>query len=75
MYQVLQVHLLWLEVGMITLSGYSVNTDQRLFDFKINFLFEFVSSASKLLIISRVRHVIYADSPLILKPNFSFELS
>ena len=75
MYQVLQVHLLWLEVGMITLSGYSVNTNQRFFDFKINFLVEFVSSASKLLIISRVRHVIYADSPLILKPNFSFELS
>ena len=45
-YQVLQVHLLWLEEGVVTLSGYSVNTDQRFFDFKINFLFEFVSSAS-----------------------------
>ena len=29
MYQVLQGHLLWLEVGMITLSGCSFNTDQR----------------------------------------------
>ena len=31
-----------------------------------------MSSASRLLIISRVRHVIYGDSTLILKPNFSF---
>ena len=73
MYQVLQGHLLWLEVSMVTLSGYYFNTDQRFFDFKINFFFEFVSSASRLLIISRVTHVIYGDSPLILKPNFSFE--
>ena len=58
MYQVLQGHLLWIEVGMVTLSGYSFNTDQRFFDFKINFLFEFVSSALRFLIISRVRHVI-----------------
>ena len=65
MYQVLQGHLLWLEVGMVTLSGYSFNTDQRFFDFKINFLFEFVSSALRFLIISRVRHVIHGDSPLI----------
>ena len=75
MYQALQGHVLWLEAGMVTLSSYSVNTDQRLFWFKINFLFEFVSSASKLLIISRVWHVIYGDSPLILKPNFSFEFA
>ena len=47
----------------------------------LNILFEFVSSASRLLIISRVRHVLYGDSPLIqnkgyiliLKPNFSLE--
>ena len=42
MYQVLQGHLLWLEVSMVTLSGYYFNTDQRFFDFKINFFFEFV---------------------------------
>ena len=73
MYQVFQGHLLLLEVGMVTFSGYSFNTDQLSFDFKINFLFEFVSSASRLLIISRVRHVIYGKSPLILKQRFSFE--
>ena len=73
MYQVFQGHLLLLEVGMVTFSGYSFNTDQRSFDFIINFLFEFVSSASRLLIISRVRHVIYGESPLILKQKFSFE--
>ena len=73
MYQVLRRHFLWLEVGMVTLSGYSFNIDPSLFDFNINFLFEFVSSASRLLIISRVRDVIYGDSPLVLKPNFSFE--
>ena len=27
MYQLLQGHLLWLEMGMVTLSGYSFNTD------------------------------------------------
>ena len=73
MYQVFQGHLLLLEVGMVTFSGYSFNTDQLSFNFKINFLFEFVSSASRLLIISRVRHVIYGKSPLILKQRFSFE--
>ena len=73
MYQVLQGHLLLLEVGMVILSGYSFTTDQMFFDFKINFLFEYVSSASRLLIISRVRHIIYRDLPLILKLNFSFE--
>ena len=73
MYRVFQGHLLLLEVGMVTFSGYSFNIDQRSFDFKINFLFEFVSSASKLLIISRVRHVIYGKSPSILKQKFSFE--
>ena len=67
MYQVFQGYLLLLEVGMVTFSGYSFNIDQRSFDFKINFLFEFVSSASRLLIISRVRHVIYGELPLILK--------
>ena len=61
MYQVLQGHLLLLEVGMVILSGYTFTTDQRFFDFKINFLFEYVSSASRLLIISRVRHVFYGD--------------
>ena len=51
--------------------GHSVwldsDTDQRFFDFKIKFFFEFVSSSSKLLNISRVIHVLYGDSPLI--PN------
>ena len=47
----------------------------------LNILFEFVSIASRLLIVSRVRHILYGDSPLIqnkeyiliLKPNFSLE--
>ena len=53
------------------------DTDQKFFDFKINFLFEFMWNSSRLLIISRVRHVLYGDSRLIqlnwimiLKPNF-----
>ena len=41
------------------------NTDERLFDFKTNFLFDFESSASRLLIISRIRHVFYGNSSLI----------
>ena len=41
------------------------NTEQRCFYIKINFLFEFVSSFSKSLIISSVRHVLYGDSPWI----------
>ena len=41
------------------------DTNQRFFYFKINFLFEFVPSASELRIISRVRHILYGDSPLI----------
>ena len=48
-------HFVWL----------AFDTDQRFFDFKINFLFEFVSSASSLIFISRVRHVLYGHSPLI----------
>ena len=48
-------HFVWL----------AFDTDQRFFDFKINFLFEFVSSSSRLLIVSMVRHVLYGDSPLI----------
>ena len=27
MYKVLQDHLLWLEIGMVVLSGYSFNSD------------------------------------------------
>ena len=73
MYQVLQGHLLWLEVGMVTLSGCSFNTDERFLILKSIFSLNFLSSASRLLIISRVRHVICSDSPLILKPSFSFE--
>ena len=42
----------------------SFDTDQRFFGFKINFLFDFVSSASRWLIISRVRHVLCGKSPL-----------
>ena len=42
-------HFVWL----------AFDTDQRFFDFKINFFFEFVASSSRLLIISRVRHVTY----------------
>ena len=48
-------HFLWL----------AFESDQRFFDFKINFLFEFVSSASSLIFTSRVRHVLYGHSPLI----------
>ena len=61
MYQVLQDHLLWLEVDMVTFSGYFFNADQRFFDFKIYFFKKFVSSASRLPIISRVIHVLYVD--------------
>ena len=42
-----------------------LDTDQKFFDFKINFFFEFVSGSSRLLIISRVIHVLNGDSPLI----------
>ena len=41
------------------------DTDQRFFDFKINFPFEFVTSSSRLRIVSMVRHVLYGDSSLI----------
>lgn len=40
------------------------DTDQMFFHFKINFVFDFVSSASRLLIISSVSHVLYGDSTL-----------
>ena len=56
------------------------DTDQRFFDFKINFLFDFLWSASRFLIISRVKTCflwwLAFDSEqtiLILKPNFSLE--
>ena len=53
------------------------DTNQRFFDLKINFLFEFVST-SRSFIISRVRNVPYGDFDteqriLILKSNFSLE--
>ena len=48
-------HFVWL----------AFDTNRRFFDLKINFLFEFVSSSSWLLIISRVRNIIYGVSPLI----------
>ena len=41
------------------------DSEKRLFDFKINFLFEFLSNASTLLVISRTRHVLDVDMPLI----------
>ena len=41
------------------------DTDQRFFDFKINFLFEFVSSSSRLL-------VLYRDSLLIQSKEYWF---
>ena len=63
MHQVLQGHFLWLVF----------DTDQRIFDFKINFLSDFVSGASRLLIICRFRHVLYVDSPLIQNKNIYFE--
>ena len=47
-------------------------TNQRFFYFKINFLFEFVPSASGLRIISRVRHILYGDSPLIQNKGYWF---
>ena len=49
------------------------DTDQRLFDFKIVFFFfEFAPSSSKLLIIFRVTHVLYGDSPLIQNKSYWF---
>ena len=44
-------HFVWL----------AFDTNQRFFGLKINFLFEFVSTSSRLLIISRVRNVLYGD--------------
>ena len=48
------------------------DADQSFFYFIINFLFEFVSSSSRLIIIFRVRHVLYGDSPLIQKKEYWF---
>ena len=59
--QVLQGQLLWLAFG----------ADQRISNFKISLLFEFVSSSSMLLIISRVRHVLYGDLSLIMNKGYS----
>ena len=55
-------HFVWL----------AFDTNQRLFDLKINFLFEFVSSSSWLFIISRVRNIIYGVSPLIQNEGYWF---
>ena len=55
-------HFVWLAFG----------TTQRFFNLKINFLFEFVSSSSRLLIISSVRNVLYGDSPLIRNKGYWF---
>ena len=48
------------------------DTDQNFFDFKISFFFEFVSSSSRLLIISRVIRVLNGDSPLIQNKGYWF---
>ena len=57
-----QVHFEWLAFDIA----------QRFSDFKINFLFDFVSSVSWLLIISRVIHVLYDDSPLVQNKEYWF---
>ena len=44
-------HFVWL----------AFDTNERVFDLKINFVFEFVSTSSRLLIISRVRNVLFGD--------------
>ena len=61
----LQGHLLWLEVGMATFEWLAFDKEQRFFDFRVDFLFDFVSRSSRLLFISRARHVLYGDLPLI----------
>ena len=61
----LQGHLLWLEVGMVTFEWLAFDKEQRFFDFRVNFLFDLVSCSSRLLFISRARHVLYGDLPLI----------
>ena len=64
MHQVLQNqgHFLWL----------ALDADQRFFYFKINFLFDFSSSASSLLIISKARHILDGDSSLIQSKEYWF---
>ena len=51
--------------SMVTLHGQPLIQVKGFFYLKINFFFDFVSSSSRLLIISRVRNVFYGDSPLI----------
>ena len=50
------------------------DTDQRFIDFKMIFLFDFVTSTSRLLIISRITCSLWSFDTeqriLILKPNF-----
>ena len=62
MYQVIQGHLIVARGRHGYIEWLAFYADQRFFDFKIGFLFEFTSSASTLLIISRVRHNLYDDS-------------
>ena len=51
--------------NVVVVFWVAFNTDQKIFDFKINFLFDFASNVSRFLIISSIRHDFYADSPLI----------
>ena len=48
------------------------DTHQRLFNFKINFIIKFVSSASRLLFIFIVRQVLHGDSLLIQNKKYCF---
>ena len=67
----LQGHLLWLEVGMVTLSGYSVNTDQRFFDLKSTFSLNFCQVHQSCLLFLEL-DVIYGYWPFDFEINYFF---
>ena len=50
---------------MATFEWLAFDKEQRFFDFRVDFLFDFVSRSSRLLFISRARHLLYGDLPLI----------
>ena len=55
MHQMLQGHSFLVRGRHGHFEWLAFDTDYRFFDFKINFFFDFLSSASRLLIISRVK--------------------
>ena len=69
----------WDQFQTVKLKSEGLRPFACYWDICFAFLFYFVSSASRLLIISKVRHVLNGDSPLIqnkglvLKPSFSLE--